>query len=376
MSAPNGSGGRDPDRLVDLGSRSWAAVGIIVLVCLVAAGASALSGIIVPLVVAVIIGVVLDPMVLALRARGVAPALAALLALVVSVLALGAVAGVVVAGFLRQLPEISAQLLSGWRQMALWAQSFGLGPSVLEPVRVSLVAMIPQASIGVLGAITGVVRAALALGVGAFFALFFLFFVLRDSHAFPAWVARHWGQDPERVAAVDANVRDALRGYFRGVALTAVITAPIFAIPLLVMRVPLVVPTLVLYFVLSFIPFLGAWITGVFAVLIAFGSGGPTTALIVLLALLVSNGSVQSVVSSWALGSSLRVHPVVVLLATLVGGAVAGILGMVLGAPVVAAVQRSIEAVGGDPAGRDPAGGNPVGGDAIAGQDGVSHPNG
>lgn len=353
MSAPNGSGRRDPDRLVDLGSRSWAAVGIIVLVCLVAAAASALSGIIVPLVVAVIIGVVLDPMVLALRARGVAPALAALLALVVSVLALGAVAGVVVAGFLRQLPEISAQLLSGWRQMALWAQSFGLGPSVLEPVRVSLVAMIPQASVGVLGAVTGVVRALLSFGVGAFFALFFLFFVLRDSHAFPAWVARSFGRDPGLVDAVDANVRDALRGYFRGVALTAVITAPIFAIPLLVMGVPLVVPTLVLYFVLSFVPFLGAWITGVFAVLIAFGSGGPMTALIVLLALLVSNGSVQSVVSSWALGSSLRVHPIVVLLATLVGGVVAGILGMVLGAPVVAAVQRSVEAVGGDPVGVD-----------------------
>ncbi|NHB84844.1 hypothetical protein G7085_10185 [Tessaracoccus sp. HDW20] len=46
-------------------------------------------------------------------------------------------------------------------------------------------------------------------------------------------------------------------------------------IPLLVLRVPLATSIFILYLALSFIPFLGAWITGGFAVLIAFGSGGP-----------------------------------------------------------------------------------------------------
>ncbi|MDN6795569.1 MAG: hypothetical protein L0L69_11055, partial [Propionibacterium sp.] len=59
----------------------------------------------------------------------------------------------------------------------------------------------------------------------------------------------------------------------------------------------------------------------------------------------VSNGTIQSAVSSWALGSSLRLHPVLVLLATLVGGAWAGILGMVLGAPLLAAVRTSLAAL-------------------------------
>ena len=96
-------------------------------------------------------------------------------------------------------------------------------------------------------------------------------------------------------------------------------------------------------------PFLGAWITGAFAVLIAFGSGGPTAALIVAISLLVSNGTVQSAVSSWALGSSLKMHPVMVLLATLIGGVVAGIIGMVLGAPLLAAAQNSIASFRSDP---------------------------
>jgi predicted PurR-regulated permease PerM len=116
-------------------------------------------------------------------------------------------------------------------------------------------------------------------------------------------------------------------------------------IPLIVLGIPLVIPTVILYFFLSFIPFVGAWLTGAFAVLIAFGFGGPSAALIVALSLLVSNGPIQNVVLSWALGSSLKLHPVMVLLSTIGGGAIAGVLGMVLGPPVVSAIQKAVATV-------------------------------
>ncbi|MGH3582372.1 MAG: AI-2E family transporter [Mycobacterium sp.] len=72
---------------------------------------------------------------------------------------------------------------------------------------------------------------------------------------------------------------------------------------------------------------------------------GPSAALILGASFVVSNGTVQSAVSSWALGSSLRLHPVGVLLATMIGGTIAGLLGMIMGAPVVAAVSRSVAEV-------------------------------
>jgi len=136
-----------------------------------------------------------------------------------------------------------------------------------------------------------------------------------------------------------------LRNYFRGTAITAIITAPIFVVPLLLLRIPLVVPIIIVYFFLSFIPYVGPWITGAFAVLVAFGSGGAPAALIVAVSLLVSNGTVQSVVSSWALGSALNLHPVAVLLATLVGGVAAGLLGMILGPPLLAAAHKTVAAL-------------------------------
>lgn len=92
-------------------------------------------------------------------------------------------------------------------------------------------------------------------------------------------------------------------------------------------------------------PYVGAWITGLFAILIAFGSGGPIVALVVAVSLFVSNGAIQSAISSWALGASLRMHPVLVLISTIAGGTAAGILGMVLASPLLAATIKSSSAI-------------------------------
>ena len=333
------------ERLRRLGIASWSAIGVIVVGVLAAAGFGALSGILIPLIVAVIVGTVLEPVVDFLVGLRVPRALAALVGLLLAVLTIAGVVAVVAWGFLAQLPEITQQLVQGWHQAVAWVRSLELEAVWLERLGETAGHYLPQAGVGVLGFLTSTAFGAISFAIGSFFALFFLFFVLRGGRLFPAWLARTAGLDEEVVTQVGSQVRWSLRGYFRGIAVTALLTAPIFIIPLLLLRIPLVIPILVLYLFLSFVPFVGAWITGVFAVLIAFGSGGASAALIVTLSLLVSNGTVQNVVSSWALGSSLRMHPVMVLLATLVGGVLAGILGMVLGAPLLAAVQSSLTAL-------------------------------
>ena len=93
---------------------------------------------------------------------------------------------------------------------------------------------------------------------------------------------------------------------------------------------------MIIYFFTSFIPYLGAWIAGAFAVLIALGAGGFETALIILIAVIISNGILQSTVSSWALGSMLQIYPLVIFLVTIVAGIVGGILLMILAVPLTA----------------------------------------
>ena len=349
MNTAHHGGSKGFDRLHRIGVDSWSLLGLIALTVVIAAGIGTLSGILVPLVVAVILGTVLEPLTALLGRLRVPPVLSATIGLFVAVLAIVGILIVVVRGFIVQMPEISEQVMLGWQYAVDWARSLDIEASLLERWRSMLTDIASWAGLGLLSFLTDTVYGVISFGIGSFFALFFLFFVLRDGRFFPGWLARITGQDRAAVTQVDAQVRQALRGYFKGIAVTAVITAPIFAIPLVLLGIPLIIPILILYFFLSFVPFLGACITGAFAVLIAFGSGGPTAALIVAISLLVSNGTVQSAVSPWALGSSLKMHPVMVLLATLIGGVVAGIIGMVLGAPLLAAAQNSIASFRSDP---------------------------
>jgi predicted PurR-regulated permease PerM len=330
---------------MSMGRASWSVLGIITLAVVVAASVSAVSGILVPLTVAVILGTVLEPLSAAfqrLRFPAVLATVATLLAAVV--VAAGAVA-IVAGGFLQQWPEIYRQLVLGWTALVEWAADLDVDTQWLVRLRSALEGHAPDLGQGIVGAVVSTFYGALSLVMGAFLALFFLFFTLRDADRFPAWLARSTPLRPAEVDTVISLTRQSVRGYFRGTAVTALVTAPIFMVPLLLLGVPLAIPILILYFVLSFIPYLGAWITGAFVVLIALGSGGPTAALILGMTFVISNGTIQSVVSSWALGSSLRLHPVAVLLATMIGGTVAGLLGMVLGAPLLAAVVKSVAAV-------------------------------
>ena len=333
--------------LPQFGRNSWYALGIIALAFVAFWALAAMNSFVVPLVIAVILGAILSPVTGWLTKRGMAGAGAAAITLLGGLLLAALVTYVIVVGFVEQLPEILSGLVAGWDSLLAWVDSMDIDPVLLEQGMEHVEKIATQALYGVFGLASSVFTGFFSFLLGTFFAVFFLFFILRDGHKIPSLVAAKSGWDESVVAGVYDVSTSSIRGYFRGTAITALITEPIFLIPLLIFQVPLFVPMAVMYFVLSFIPYVGAWITAAFAVLIAFGSGGASVALIVGAALLVSNGMIQSAVSSWALGSSLKLHPVSVLLATLVGGAVAGILGMVLGAPVLASVSKSVAVING-----------------------------
>lgn len=328
-----------------IGRDAWYALGIIGLSVVAFIGVGAIRSFVVPLVIALILGAILAPVTKALRNRGMGPAAAASSTLLGALLLAALVIYIVTVGFLEQIPQIAVQLSAGWSSALAWLQTLDLDPTWLEQGRLHVTSLSSQIAYGVFGFASSAFSGVLSMLLGFFFAVFFLFFILRDSRKLPAFLASGLHADKALVEDISEVTSSSVRGYFKGTAVTALITEPIFLAPLLILNVPLFIPMAVMYFVLSFIPYVGAWITAAFAILIAFGSGGPSTALIVGTALMVSNGMIQSAVASWALGSSLKLHPVSVLLATLIGGAVAGILGMVLGAPLLAASVKSYRVI-------------------------------
>jgi predicted PurR-regulated permease PerM len=91
-----------------------------------------------------------------------------------------------------------------------------------------------------------------------------------------------------------------------------------------------------LTFLGAFIPYIGATIAGAFAVLLAVGEGGiprGVAMLVVVIGVQVFEGNV---LQPWIQSRAVRIHPLVVALSVVAGGALAGFLGIFIAVPVTA----------------------------------------
>ncbi len=172
----------------------------------------------------------------------------------------------------------------------------------------------------------------------AVLALLLIFFFLRDSHR-AAGLVRSLApaSTGDAVEAMGRRAFEAVEGFMRGTTFIALIDAVCITVGLLILRVPGAVGLGALVFVGAYIPYLGAFISGTVAVLVALADRGFVIALWVLgvvLAVQVLEGHVlQPVIQS----RTVQMHPAVVMLAITAGAGVAGILGMLLAVPVTAA---------------------------------------
>ncbi|MEW2082257.1 AI-2E family transporter [Streptomyces sp. NPDC005283] len=172
----------------------------------------------------------------------------------------------------------------------------------------------------------------------AVLALLFSFFFLRDSYR-AAGVLRSLvpGTSGEVLEAMGRRAFEAVEGFMRGTTFIALIDAICITVGLLILRVPGAVGLGALVFVGAYIPYLGAFISGAVAILVALADRGFVIALwvlgVVLAVQLLEGHVLQPVIQS----RMVRMHPAVVMLAITAGASVAGILGMLLSVPVTAA---------------------------------------
>ncbi|MFF7979750.1 AI-2E family transporter [Streptomyces sp. NPDC007901] len=172
----------------------------------------------------------------------------------------------------------------------------------------------------------------------AVLALLLVFFFLRDSdHVVDTLRAVAPGASADMVEAMARRAFEGIEGFMRGTTVIALIDATCIAVGLLILRVPGAVGLAALVFVGAYIPYLGAFISGAVAVLVALADRGFVIALWalgVVLAVQVLEGHVlQPMIQS----RTVQMHPAAVMLTITAGASVAGILGMLLAVPLTAA---------------------------------------
>lgn len=180
-----------------------------------------------------------------------------------------------------------------------------------------------------------VVGEALAMAV---LALFLVFFFLRDSpRAVDVIRALTPRGSADTAEAIARRAFEGVEGFMRGTTLIALIDAVCITVGLLVLRVPGAVGLGALVFVGAYIPYLGAFVSGAVAVLVALADRGVVIALwvlgVVLAVQLLEGHVLQPVIQS----RTVQMHPAVVMLAITAGASVAGVLGMLLAVPLTAA---------------------------------------
>jgi predicted PurR-regulated permease PerM len=301
------------------------------------------ASVVTPLLLAIILGIVFGPLVDWLAARKIPRAAAAAL---VMLLVLGIVIGtlaIVVNSVYAQMDTIQTQVTAGYAAVNAWIQGLNVPEATKASIQSTLTSLAPRAGTWVLNATVAGASSLAALAFGAFIALYMLFFTLKDTELISHWAGEHLGLPTALGQGIIVDSFSAIRQYFRGTTILAVITSVATALGLWAIGVPLVFAITVVTFVMSYVPFFGAIVSGAFAVLIALGAGGPQLALYALIVVLLAQNLLQQVVASWAIGDALELHPLVVLISTMIGGIFAGLFGGMLGAPVTAIGVRMVK---------------------------------
>ena len=173
--------------------------------------------------------------------------------------------------------------------------------------------------------------------IGSVLALFMLLFLLKDWTQITGWTADHLGVPSPVGHSIVDGVVEAFRGYAKGLTLIGAANAAVVGLGAWILDVPLVGTIALVSFVTSYVPYLGAFVAGAFAVLIAYGAGGFGTAIAMLAIVVLANNTIQNLLEPFAFGRRLRLHPLAVLITVTSATVLFGVLGAVLAAPLASA---------------------------------------
>ncbi|MFG2387573.1 AI-2E family transporter [Streptomyces lavendulae] len=302
---------------------------VVVWLCVV------LKTVVTPVLLAVLGTALLGPLHRRLIRMGVHRSLAAALTCLALTAVVGGAAYVVVLA----LVETGDQIVDALRRAGqALAEHFGaVGTSVEDLAKNSEGLLAKFGGTAASGLIAGlsVVGTTIAMAV---LALVLIFFFLRDSdRAADTLRSLVPSRSGDLMEAMGRRAFEAVEGFMRGTTLVALVDAVLIGVGLLVLRVPGAVGLAALVFVTAYIPYLGAFLSGAVAVLVALADRGWVIALwvlgVVLAVQMIEGYVLQPLVQS----RTVQMHPALVMLAITAGASVAGILGMLLAVPLTAA---------------------------------------
>ena len=244
---------------------------------------------------------------------------------------------------LAKLPEYSKQV-QGDSLLGLLKDPTASGAPLLPS---SLEGLLEDAINSIMGFLANVVRNLLnstvqmvANLVGLVVVPFLAFYFLKDWRQLCHMITDLFtpGARP-KVSHVLARIGVAISGYVEGLWKLSLLSALSVTIVLLILGVPYPLVFGLIALVAETIPVIGPMISAIPAIFVAYTATTPNTALLLAVFYIIYYTMDSQMLQPIVMGKKINLHPVVILLALMIGGKLFGILGMLFAMPV-AAVYR------------------------------------
>jgi predicted PurR-regulated permease PerM len=332
------------DRLGVLGIRSAQIILVIVLAAVAVFALVQLKLVVIPLLIALILAAALSPVIKWLRRRGVSAILATWITLISGIVVFGGLVTLIVFAVRDQWGELVTSASEGIDQLHEFVENgpIPVDQAQLDSFRDTVVDFLTSSQFGS-GALAGVSVAG-ELITGILLAVVILFFFLKDGDKIWAFFLRPFtGHVLDRGQRIGRTAVKTLGGYVRGTATVAAVDAIAIGVGVAIIGVPLALPLAVIVFLSAFIPLIGAPVAGILAALVALVANGPVAALIVVIIVIAVNQLEGNFLQPVVMAQSLKLHPLVILLALTAGTILGGIVGAVLSVPIAAVAWAIIK---------------------------------
>ncbi|WP_429368299.1 AI-2E family transporter [Paenibacillus sp. DS2015] len=300
-----------------------------------------LKVILAPFLVAMIISYVLNPVVCMLQNRKVPRSMAVLLIYAVFITCLAVIVINMIPMFIEQLEELNEHL----PEMTMHAQSFvtnldnNLLPSgVRTGVTNWFFQLEDKLALGISNFMNHI-GSTLNIVLNIFIVPFLIFYILKDFDLLERTVVAYLPRARRKsIVVLLKEIDDALGNYVRGQFLVCLIIGVFAYIGYMIIGMPYALLLASVVAIFNVVPYLGPFLGAAPAVIMA-----STVSLKMVLLVAVVNTVCQilesNVISPQVVGRKLHLHPVLIIFSLLVGGEIAGIVGLILAVPFLAIIK-------------------------------------
>jgi predicted PurR-regulated permease PerM len=292
---------------------------------------SHLSEAIIPFIVAMLVTALLRPVLQFLRHHGVHRGVATILSVLLAVVVIGGVITLVVIRATEQATQLGQQINRLIPDVERWLEN---GPLQVNKTTVNnfsknLSSEISKNSKAIASAALSTGKTVLDILTGIVVAVFVTIFLLYDGEGVWGFLVRAVPEPGrERANAAGHAAWQTLTHYVRGTLIIAAFHGLVIGIALEILGVPLVLPLALLVAIGSFVPIVGAVVTGVLAIL-----------------LVIDNQIESHLLQPFVVGRYVRIHPLATVMALITGALLFGIFGAIIAVPTVACANSAVRSM-------------------------------